>query len=349
MKLAVGYPVTGAEDIVEAFVEAIEDNLEHVEEVYFALPGDPSGRTPCSGGELPAAALTHLRSLGVKLDLLFNANCYGPGAAGAPLANHIRRQVASTVDLGGVDVVTTTSPFIAKVLRDSFPQLERRASVNMRIGTVAGMEMIADLFDGFYVQRDYNRDLKRLARLRDWCIRNGKRLCGLVNSGCLAFCPGQTFHDNLVAHEANTPMRLDATLLPCRRHLSDERNLPSVLSATWIRPEDVHHYAPFFDVAKLATRMHAAPERVIRAYAAQRYRGNLLDLLEPGYTRTARGLWLDNAAFPDDWFERTTSCRRECERCGYCASVLERTRAPSRGPHPTIADHAFGGIVWGDQ
>ena len=38
--------------------------------------------------------------------------------------------------------------------------------------------------------------------LKAWADANGKSLHFLVNSGCMNYCSGQSFHDNLVAHEA---------------------------------------------------------------------------------------------------------------------------------------------------
>jgi hypothetical protein len=332
MKLAVGYPVIPDDAVVEAFLDAVETHGEAIEEVYFALPGQASGRTPAADADMLSHALPHLRSLGLRLDLLFNANCYGPGAAGKQLADDICRRIDQAGRLGGIDVVTTTSPFIASVLRERFPHLELRASVNMRIGTVPAMEMVADLFDGFYAQRDHNRDPAHLRRLRNWCRANGKRLFGLVNSGCLAFCAGQTFHDNLVAHEADGApgAATGGEILTCRRFLADPSHWPAILSATWIRPEDLHRYDGLFDLAKLATRLHSRPAIPIAAYARGRHRGNLLDLLEPGHGASIRETWLDSRAFPADWFERTTGCDRHCALCGYCSDVWRRLSAAVR-------------------
>jgi collagenase-like PrtC family protease len=323
MKLAAGYPVAGGE-VAEDFCAAVLEHREHVEEVYFAAPGAASGRAPAvDDGEI-WDNLASLRRLGVKLDLLFNANCYGARAVSQQLADEVCRLVDNVGTRCGVDAVTTTSPFLAEVLRGSFPGLELRASVNVRIGTVQGMEMLADLFDGFYAQRDFNRDLSRLAELREWTSARGKKLCLLANSGCLAFCSGQSFHDNLVAHEAQLRGGPGSSheLLTCRRFLAKESNWPAIISATWIRPEDLARYEGLADICKLATRMHRNPTMVIAAYARARHRGNLLDLLEPGHGDRLRGAWIDAGAFPDDWFERTTSCDRNCDACGYCRAVL---------------------------
>ena len=44
--------------------------------------------------------------------------------------------------------VTTTSPLIAKFIKNNFEELEVRASVNMEIGTVQGLDYLAEYFDG---------------------------------------------------------------------------------------------------------------------------------------------------------------------------------------------------------
>ena len=107
--------------------------------------------------------------------------------------------------------------------------------------------------------------------------------------------------------------------------------LISHICASWatilswkICPEDLHNYNHLFDTVKLATRMHEQPSMVIGAYARGYYYGNSLDLFEPGFGRAFAPYVIDNRAFPDDWFERTSSCRKNCHECGYCKKVLEK-------------------------
>ena len=330
MKFAVGYQLPAPDE--EPFSEIVREWHDHVAEVYFAAPGAPSGRSP-----LPDDAdsrrrfyddLSALREMGVGLDLLLNANCYGGPAMSRSLEGDIADELARLCELaGGVEVVTTTSPAIAEMVRRAAPNVEIRASVNMRLGTIDAMEHLAALFDGYYVQRDFNRDLPHLRRLRTWADRAGKRLYMLANSGCLAFCAGQTFHDNLVAHEREVAVadNIDGFMpYTCWRLLADRANWPLILRGTWVRPEDLHHYEGLFETVKLATRMHDRPWVVLRAYAEGRWAGNLLDLLEPGYARALAPFVIDNTRFPPDWFERTISCGRRCESCDYCREVLDR-------------------------
>jgi len=336
MKFAIGYQL--AERGEESFVEIVRDYRDHIHEVYFPWLDMPSGRASLSSRrgitDWTAQArleddLRAMKGMGVKLDLLFNSACYG----GRAISTHLENAVGSLLEhlgevVGGVDTVTTTSLAIARTVKKHFPSTEVRASVNMRIGTVQGMRYVAGLFDGYYVQRELNRDLDAVRALKAWADGAGKKLYMLANSGCLAYCSGQTFHDNLVAHE----QEIDEThniegFTPhvCWNLLEDGANWPVVLQGTWVRPEDIHHYDGLFDVVKLATRMHSRPRAVVDAYVTRTFRGNLLDLFEPGYAPAFAPNVIDNTRFPEDWFERTSTCRRNCHECTYCAKTLSRT------------------------
>lgn len=335
MKFAVGYQLAEADE--EPFVHVVRDYADRIAEVYFPWADMPSGRaalltrrghTDWSGQRRLERDLLAFREMGLKLNVLFNAACYGRHA----VSEHLANQVISVLEhldevAGGVDVVTTTSPAVARTVKRHFAGVPVRASVNMRIGTVRGMEYVAGLFDSFCVQREYNRDLTHLNDLKAWADANGKGLTMLANSGCLADCSGQTFHDNMVAHEADID---EAAPMPhftphvCANWFADRSHWPTILANTWVRPEDLHHYEGLFDVVKLATRQHARPRMVIDAYARGRHRGNLLDLLEPSHAHLLAPCIIDNQRFPPDWFDRCSDCTRRCRTCNYCADVLEQ-------------------------
>lgn len=333
--LAVGYQLAAPDE--ESFVDLVAPFGDAVSEVFFAWPGHASGRSPVGleNGRLDAAAferfaddLSRLRAMGKRLDILFNANCYGGEAMSVALEEEVVRILRYAEEhVGGVEVATTTSPAIAWMIKRQFPTIDVRASVNMRIGTVAGMAYLADRFDSYHVRRDFNRDLEHLADLKAWAEEHGKKLVLLANSGCLRDCSGQTFHDNLVAHEPevaaaeNMPGFMPYT---CWNFLKERANWPAILQSTWIRPEDLHHYEGKVDLVKLATRLHERPHVVIGAYVRGRYAGNLLDLMEPGFSPLLAPHVVDNARFPADWFQTVSTCDRRCHRCGYCAAVLER-------------------------
>jgi collagenase-like PrtC family protease len=344
MKFSVGYQLP--DDDEYGFRSFIADYKNNIDEIYFAWPGQPSGRSPagsCDGftdwnaQEKLVADLRFFKELGIKLNLLFNANCYGRISLSRQLAKTICSVIQHLDHLGGLDVVTTTSLMIAKTVKTEFPDINVRASVNMRIGTVEGMDYVADLFDSFYVQREYNRDLVRIRKLAEWADVRKKDLHLLVNSGCLYGCSAQSFHDNLVAHEdeiSSTDNIRGWNPIACWNYLQDEKNWARLLKNTWIRPEDLHHYEGLVKNFKLATRMHSNPERVIKAYVTSRYAGNLLELFEPGHERLLGDHLIDNQRFPESWFARTTNCSRDCGECGYCDAVLRQVLVPRKDCRP---------------
>ena len=335
IQFAVGYQLP--ENLDDSFVGLVRDYRDRVAEVYFPWGGDASGRaalgrqrglTDWTAQARLEDDLRALRALGIELDLLFNANCYGAGAVSQALENHVGSVLAHLQEaVGGVDIVTTTSPMVAHVVRTWFPEIEIRASVNMRIGTIAAMQHLGEAFDSFYLQRDRQRDLAYVREVKAWCDGAGKKLCLLANSGCLRHCPAQTFHANLVAHDAEVDERRNVTdwnAHLCRRLYADRANWPALLQSTWIRPEDTHHYDGLCHVVKLATRMHQRPRMVLHAYCRDQYRGNLLDLLEPGHGPDFAPYALLNDRLPDDWFEQTSTCDGRCHACDYCEEALKQ-------------------------
>jgi len=333
MKYALGYQLP---DEFDSISEIASDFKEHISEVYFALPGESSGRSALGATESIDMAdakkaleteLHTIKKLGIKLTLLLNANCYGADAISVDFQNKIVESVRRLKDEFDLDSVTTTSPFVAMTIKNNIPGVEIRASVNMRVGTVKGMEYLSDYFDGYYMQREFNRDFSRISILYKWCSEHGKTLHLLANSGCLNFCSFQTYHDNMVAHETELVKNNNVKMSypsPCWDIMKKQKDCALFLQGSWIRPEDIKNYEPYFKAVKLATRLHSNPRKVIAAYVRGRYRGNVFDLTEPGYSSLFKNHIIDNTLFPDDWFERTTKCAKNCSECSYCGSVAEK-------------------------
>ncbi|GHV45658.1 peptidase U32 [Spirochaetia bacterium] len=326
-----------------SFMEMAQDFQPFIDTVYFPWIDSPSGRAALGNrrGNIEWEAqqrleedLRQLKNMGIHLNLLLNANCYGPLSTSTYLRNYVYSILKHLAAIGAeADIVTTCSPFIAEMVKEGFPSMLVRASVNMRIGTVEGMAYLAHLFDEYNIQREYNRDLARLTELRQWADKNGKGLYLLANSGCFNFCSSQTFHDNLVAHEKEI-CEIDnpaGWAIPnCRRLLQKKENWKYILQGSWIRPEDIHQYSGMFPVIKLATRMHPNPGIILDAYVNQSYAAALTDLTEPGFSRELAPYMLINRLFPAEWFEKTTRCSKQCHRCGYCESILDQLLVDTR-------------------
>lgn len=303
MLFSVGYGVRADDRLTDDIIEL----KAGVREVYFSWGKTPSGRndqtrseglTPWEAQEKQIADLKKLHKAGLTFNLLFNANCYGDKAQ----ARSFFASVGETVEYVGGNFslasVTTTSPLIAKFLKQNFPGIDVRASVNMGIGSILGMEYVAEVFDSFYVKRELNRDLNALKTLRAWCDAHGKEMYLLANSGCLNDCSAHTFHDNLVAHEEGAAQMDNGYQFTgvCKAYIAKAENRGVLLSGTnYIRPEDTHVYEGLTPAMKLATRVHENPSRVLRAYIERkRFVGNTASLLEPNHAATIYPYVLEN-------------------------------------------------------
>lgn len=333
--LAVGYFYN------EPFVGACAPWISRIAEVFFAWPGVLSCRpAPDFNDELRQRLFSDLawcRKQGMQLDTLFNCNCYGDLAVSPELADFVTNTLRE-MDAQGVfpDIVTTTSPFIATILRKRFPSVEIRGSVNLRIHGTTGFEYVDDLFDSFYVSREYQREETYLRTCAEWARRAKKRLGLQVNSGCLRQCPYQQFHDNLHGHnrirQSKVGLDFDFEIFRCRATYA-KGAFEEFIRATWIRPEDVPRVEPYVDVLKLATRRIPRPTQILNAYASYSFDGNLLELMDPPPTEFFAPYQIDNRAFPSDWAVSGVgaACANHCTHCGRCAEVLRNVMKPLPG------------------
>lgn len=329
MKYSIGYQLPDEFDSVS---ELVHDYKEHISSVYFSPPGKNSARSSIDvqDTDLMMEELAYIRyELNTPLVMLYNANCYGEQAISDVFYKDIFQTVEYMLKNIGITDITTTSPFVAKTIKKEFPDIKICASVNMWIGTVQAMEYLGENFDSYYIQREHNRNFNRIKEMSDWCKKNNKQLKLLANSGCLYTCPFHTFHDNLVAHEEGVTLYQNAMSdkpSPCWDLMSTYNTITAAatfLKESWIRPEDMHHYENYFSEAKLATRMHSNPRRVVSAYVRGRFPGNMLDLTEPSFSRRFENHILDATKFPQDWFDKTINCSKNCNTCGYCENAAK--------------------------
>ena len=323
--LAVGYFQNGD------FGAACAEYLPRIKETFFAWPGVLSCRpdpvyTPQTRRRL-VEDLRQARDRGIELDTLFNCLCYGDKAISRELEGMVVETLAEMDSLGLFpDIVTTTSPFIMSILRKRHPSLEIRLSVNMRVHGTVGYESMLELFDSFYVSRERHRDIRYLEESRSWADAHGKKMGMQVNSGCLRQCPFQQFHDNMHGHnriaQSKAGEEFGFSVFRCATNYG-RGNHEDFLRATWIRPEDLPAYERFVDCAKIATRRHPEPVKVLEAYASYSYGGNLADLMDPAHrfpksfdnaSFSASPLWPEVLACPD---------ANDCRHCGKCSALMK--------------------------
>lgn len=304
MKFFVGYQLF--EDF--EFVESIIRRKKHISEVYFSWGDIPNGRnsqidrcdvSPFAAQQKQIEDLKMISDAGIRTNILFNATCYGKDSQSREFFEKIGDITDYCTENFALSSVTTTSPLIAKFIKTNFTGIDVRASVNMGIGTVEGMEYIEDYFDSFYVRRELNRDFSKIRYLKNRCDSKGKKLYALANSGCLNNCSAHTFHDNLVSHEKEISKMDNGYAFQgiCHEFLKKKNNVYKLLDNTgFIRPEDVYLYEDLFPAMKLATRVNGNPEKILKAYIdKQKHVGSTLDLLEPNHSGTIYPYILENS------------------------------------------------------
>ena len=331
------------------FREICGKYANRIKEVFFAWPGVTASRpmapwTP-ERKELIYADLAWCRENGIALDAIFNANCYGDISISPDLADHVTKMLGE-MDAKGLlpEHLTTTSPFIATVVRKRFPAIKIRISVNVYAENAISLSYVTDIFDSFYAGIDRHRQIDYVKMLHEWAKEHGKSLCIYANSGCLRDCPFRQFHNNLHGHNrmgqsvAGEQFNFSAFL--CRTNY-ERGNYADFLRANWLRPEELPEYEKYADIVKLATRRHADPEAIIRAYATYSYDGDITKITDPFFDFPFS---IDNAALgASSLWPEVRSCpnTHDCRRCGKCDALLEELKAKSTHKEGASTTAAF--------
>ena len=326
--------MTEKPDDPASFAELARRYAPRLREVYFPWPGLANGRERIRPlpheEERLIADLQYCREHGMKLDLLANASCYGEKTA----TEEQRLQITGIIELLGKkglypEIVTTTSPYIAKIFKVNFPDIEVRASVNMELRNTLALEYLAPLFDSFYICRSVQRDLPTFHRIADWCEAHGKNLCMLVNSGCVRDCPWHIFHGVLMSHRTYRDVlqeMSDCNLDLVCNQLFGKHRFSEFLRSGWIRPEDIHVFEPKLETIKLSTRLVKNAFEIVEAYLNESYDGNLHRLMDPIHSFAFRPYRVDNKSFPADWVTSGIAgkCAENCVHCGRCEMILKQ-------------------------
>jgi collagenase-like PrtC family protease len=225
------------------------------------------------------------REAGIGFNYLLNASCLGNTEITRAGQRGIEELAGWLCDIG-VESVTVASPVLLRLVKTRFPRLKVRISVFGGVDRVRKAQMWEEMgadcivLDSILV----NRELAALAAIRK-SVSCDLEL--LVNNNCLSACALSPSHMNALSHagqrgHGNDGFLIDWCFLRCAEmKLRDPVNY---IRSEWIRPEDLAVYEGLgYDLFKIAER--DIPTRLLvaraRAYAARRYDGNLLDLVQP--------------------------------------------------------------------
>ena len=279
---------------------------EHIEEVYFPMPGDifASGR-----GRQPDSFLeTFLRRAVLPKAALLN-----PIVLPRPV-EEIAPQVLDALERlhgdFGVSSVTVANLALARRIREKRPEFRITASVLMGIARPAQVLMVQDWVDGITPDNSLMRDLDGLRRMRD-AFSGELRL--LVNEACIPGCPHRTQHFYEMGYADSFPASL------CQQMLAERPWLR--LTGAWILPRHLVYYEGLYDSLKLAGRVtlrdRANYLTVLSAYV------NRKEIL-PKDIGGGPASVLEPIDMPDELFEMILHCDKNCHICSICRDYYEQ-------------------------
>ena len=346
--------------------KALLDNLKGlpVESVY-AKPGSDLLGGGRSSFLLPEPAwkevrdhVREARKRKIKFNYLLNPSCLGNREYDAVSRREILDYIGRVADLG-VDSVTVAIPWLLQAVKRNFPGLKVVVSSFAHINSLQTAKFYEDLGADAVVLPGYvNRDFGFLEALRK-SVRCDIQL--IANRTCLFGCPFQLYHADVGSHSSQSghPTKgfyIDYCVLNCTR--ARLRSPEELIKSRWIRPEDLRAYEAIgIDHFKLIDRSDTTQTltRAARAYAARKYDGSLLDILNTK-TDVKRQLpvrlkyiirpdcakvmklrdfesalylkeqYLDNRALDGflDFFKGVDCRVTDCKKCGYCARVAKK-------------------------
>jgi len=307
-----------------------------ISDVYGSLSQTPvgSGRPKLLLPEVDRArAREHVasaRAQGIKFNYLLNAPCMGNRefnkAFHGELLEHLQ-----WIDSLEVDAVTVSMPYLLRLIKRQFPRLRVKVSVIAQVDSVPKARAYQDLgADEINVDYMCNRDFRTLEALRRSLSCELTLLC---NDVCLFQCPYRQYHYNATGHSTQPDGSgkgpyFDFSMVSCT--IEKLRNPKQLIRSRWIRPEDLPVYEQLsFDKFKLSGRQMPTAwiVRLVNAYVAQSYSGNLGDLLSGSIPEPSGRVHyhIDNRqldGFLDHFKNR--DCSVECHQCNYCETVANR-------------------------
>ncbi len=298
----------------------------------------PSKYLPRPTREQFAQHVGALRAVGVGFNYLINAPSYGNLEYTAAGRRELEDELAFLVDCG-VQSVTLAIPFLVQIAAARFPQLEIVVSTLGYVHSLRGLEQYRDAgARRIVIDVEANRDFGFL----ELAVRaNLAEIELIVNPVCIYQCNFKHAHYCTAAHGSQSTGEPGNVGTPYNAYylnwcfLEKLENVDEFLKSPWMRPEDVPLWQGLgikhFKVAgRGSTEEHL--ECLARAYLAQRFEGNLLDLLgwphwlsfrktEDGRTLAPLEVRLENRdldGFMQFFYRNRPDCRLGCGDCNYC-------------------------------
>lgn len=306
-----------------------------IREIYMSGPQEYTGSGRISP-EMHFSAfedvVNRIHGEGIRVNLLLNSVCEGDDWYSSQVLNSTMNYLTRAHEELGVEAITVANPLYIREVRRRFPKLEICASVLSDIDCVQKALIFKKAgADTITPDVDINRNLPLLKRIKDATQSEIKLM---VNEGCLFRCAFRKFHFNYISHKSRKPDKAKGVKpednvfsLNC---IQLSKSDPSqLLKSCWIRPEDARKYESITGYFKLVGRTSSKSMivRSLDAYMGESWDGDLLELMAGNLYSVGMShlMHVDNKSLDAvKFFEKITSCDKECSECDYCGELIGR-------------------------
>ena len=262
--------------------------------------GRPAYRLPQVDPDVFERHVGCARQLGLRFNYVMNAPGFGGRERGPGWLREVWGFLAYLAGCG-VSGVTVAHPVLLQFVKQEFPDFRLNVSLIAGVDTVAAARQFEDLGVDVINLNPFtiNRDFAALRAIRQ-AVRCELELYG--NIPCLDHCPRRVAHyeySGRASQESGNPeISHDPFLMRCSYSFLSEP--VEFLRSPFIRPEDVSAYRETgMDILKLSDRTESTEFllRTARAYAAEKYDGNLFELIFRSGRKIRSGLGLAQPGF----------------------------------------------------
>ena len=329
-------------------------NDTYITEVYGSLPNAPVG-TIRPSITLPQVSIEYIKDyikLSAKYNMNFNYIMNSTVLDGSEYIKEDRKKIVEfvkTLTDAGLTRITITVPFIVKLVKKYFPDLNITASICSEVDSVKRAIDFEELgVNCIVLAKDVNRDFALIEQIN----KNFKgEIKLLATTPCIYKCSDLFYHMNLSSVRDNELQNafkikgkfISHTAIRCQRRRLE--NLDEYIKSPWIRPEDMDYYENIgIHNFKLDGRDRSMEYNldVIEAYMNKSFDGNLLYLMQNYYPKNYAemerlsnpsddfwrlGVFLDNKkldGFIKRFAEKKFDCNDSCENCKYCNMWLNK-------------------------
>ena len=229
---------------------------------------------------------------GITFNYLINPLSLDGNVIDPEVGKKIRDFIHTIYDIG-VRAITLNSPELVHYVHNNFPDM----FITLGLYAYPSKPMHIESWRRWGVNEitldhSFNRRFGMLRKLMRMYKDTDLHLRIIANNLCLRECPFRLTHGCFVGHTDPDKTTMDYSLINCCYH---KVNQPGrFLSSEWVRPDDVHYYRELAEEEgfknlslKLVDRTRSTDfiENVVKAYMAEHYDGNLLDILNYPNTR----------------------------------------------------------------